>query len=122
MKALEITWSKPMYMQYIFQCEGGMHLLIAGFASIGYLHGEAGLRELSFEFEFVCSLWLWYFLIILTIFDVSAVGSVKQNLSRKECDKALSRGCYHALPLPHRAVGWSAMCDCGSSWSYALTF
>ena len=26
-----------------------MHLLIAGFASIGYLHGEAGLRELSFE-------------------------------------------------------------------------
>ena len=33
-----------------------MHLLIAGFASIGYFHGEAGLRELSFEFEFVCSL------------------------------------------------------------------
>ena len=32
-----------------------MHLLIAGFASIGYLHGEAGLTELSFEFEFVCS-------------------------------------------------------------------
>ena len=100
-----------------------MHLLIPGFASIGYLHGEAGLRKLSFEF--VCSLWLWYFLIKLTIFDVSAVGSVKQNLSRKECDKALralSRGCYHALPLPHRDVGWSAMCDRGSSWSYVLTF
>ena len=32
-----------------------MHLLIAGFASNEYLHGEAGLRELSFEFEFVCS-------------------------------------------------------------------
>ena len=43
-------------MQYIFSCGGGMHLLIAGFASIGYLHGEAGLRELSFDFEFVCSL------------------------------------------------------------------
>ena len=28
---------------------------------------------------------------------------------------------YHALPLPHRAGGWSAMCDCGSSCSYALT-
>ena len=54
MKALEITWAKPMYMQYIFQCEAGMHLLITGFASIGYFHGEAGLRELSFEF--VCSL------------------------------------------------------------------
>ena len=33
-----------------------MHFLIADFASIGYLHGEAGLRELPFEFEFVCSL------------------------------------------------------------------
>ena len=33
-----------------------MHLLIAGFASIGYLHDGAGLRELSFVFEFVCSL------------------------------------------------------------------
>ena len=63
-----------------------MHLLIAGFASIGYLYGEAGLRELTLEFEFV----LWYFLIILFyFFDVSAVGSVKQNLSGKECDKAL---------------------------------
>ena len=47
------------------------YLLIAGFASIGYIHGEVGLRDLSFEF------------------DVSAVGSVKQNLSGKECDKAL---------------------------------
>ena len=65
-----------------------MHLLITGFASIGYLHGKAGLRELSFEF--VCSLQLWYFLIILTyFFDVSAVDSVKQKLSGKECNKAL---------------------------------
>ena len=56
MNALETTWAKPMYMQCIFPCEGGMHLLIAGFASIGYLHGEARLRELSFEFECVCSL------------------------------------------------------------------
>ena len=29
-----------MYMQCIFPCEGGMHLLIAGFASIRYLHGD----------------------------------------------------------------------------------
>ena len=55
-KALETTWAEPMYMQCIFPCKGGKHLLIAGFASIRYLHGEAGLRELSFEFEFVCSL------------------------------------------------------------------
>ena len=51
---------------------------------------------------------MWYFQIILAyFFDVFAVDSVKQKLSGKECDKALralSRGCYHALPLPHRAV------------------
>ena len=56
-KALEIIWAiEPMYMKYIFLCEGGMHLLITGFASIGYLHGKARLGELSFEFEFVCSI------------------------------------------------------------------
>ena len=49
-KALEITWAKPMYMKYIFLCEGGMHLLITGFASIGYLHGKARLGE------FICHL------------------------------------------------------------------
>ena len=48
MKALEINWAKPMYMKYIFLCEGGMHLLITGFASIGYYHGKARLGELSF--------------------------------------------------------------------------
>ena len=52
MKALEITWDKPMYMQYIFPCGVGMHLLIAGFASIQYLHGETGLGEFKFEFKF----------------------------------------------------------------------
>ena len=56
-KALEITWAKPMYMKYIFLYEGGMHILITGFASVGYLHGKARLRELSFEFEFDCSLY-----------------------------------------------------------------
>ena len=29
MKVLEITWAKPMYMQYIFPCGGGMHVLLA---------------------------------------------------------------------------------------------
>ena len=61
MKALEISWAKPMDMQCIFPFESGM----AGFASIGHLCGEAGLREQLFES------------------DVSAVGSVKQNLSGK---------------------------------------
>ena len=26
------------------------------------------------------------------------------------------------LTPPHRDVGWSAVCDCGNSWSYLLTF
>ena len=42
------------------------------------------------------------------LFYVSAVDSVKQKLSGKECDKALrALSCvsYHALPLPYRAVG-----------------
>ena len=50
MEALEITWAKHMYIQYIFPCGDAMHLFIAGFV---YLHSEAGLRELSFKFEFV---------------------------------------------------------------------
>ena len=70
MKALEITCAKPMDMQYISRCKGGMHLLMSGFASIRHLHSERGLRNLSLE----C--------------DVSTVGSVKHNLSGKECDKA----------------------------------
>ena len=38
---------------------------------------------------------------LLTVFYASAVDSVKQKLSGKECDKALSWFCYHALHLPH---------------------
>ena len=102
MKALEITWAKPLDMQCKFPCEGGMHLLMAGFLSIEYLHGKVGLRELLFES------------------DVSVVGSVKQNLSGKERD--LSCVCYHSLPLSLHAVGWSAVGDCAISWSYKLTF
>ena len=70
MKTLEITWAKHMDMQCIPPCKGGMHLLMSGFASIRHLHSERGLRKLSFES------------------DVSAVGSLKQNMSGKECDKA----------------------------------
>ena len=51
---------------------------------------------------------MWYFLVKLAyFFDVSAVDSVKEKLSGKECDKdlrALSLVSCHALPLPHCAV------------------
>ena len=30
--------------------------------------------------------------------------------------------CQWSLPLPHGAVGWSAVCDCGNSRSYSFTF
>ena len=49
MKALEITWAKPMDMQCIAPCKGGMHLLMADFASIRHLHCKTRLRKLSFE-------------------------------------------------------------------------
>ena len=30
-------------------------------------------------------------------------------------------GCLWSVPLPHDVVGWSAVCDCGISWSYLHT-
>ena len=70
-KALEITWAKPVDLQGVISCEGGMHFLMEVFAGIGYLYGDAGLKELLFE----C--------------DVFAVGSVQQILSGKDFDKAM---------------------------------
>ena len=29
----------------------------------------------------------------------------------------MSCDCCRSLPLPHGAVGWSSVCDCGISWS-----
>ena len=29
---------------------------------------------------------------------------------------------YLSVSLLHGAVGWSGVCDCGSSWPYSLTF
>ena len=79
-------------------CEGGMHLFMAGFSSIGYLRGKVGLRELSFES------------------NASAVGLV---LIYSCLEKSVTKlyfamwFCYYSMPLIHRAVGWSAVCDCG---------
>ena len=32
----------------------------------------------------------------------------------------MSRDCYCYFPFPHGAVGWSAACNYGISWSYSL--
>ena len=34
----------------------------------------------------------------------------------------LSYRCIVTINIPYGAVGWSAVCDCGISWSYSLTF
>ena len=56
------------------------------------------------------------------LFYVSAVDSVKQKLSGKECDK-LYELCKESVIMPCLfltvLLGWG---DCGSSWSYSLTF
>lgn len=52
-------------------CEDGMHLLMAVFAGIGYLYGDAGLRNLLHES------------------GVFAAGSVEKILSGRDFDRAL---------------------------------
>ena len=39
-----------------------------------------------------------------------------------QIDFLLSRCCECSSPIPHGAVVWSAVCDCGISCSYSLTF
>ena len=34
----------------------------------------------------------------------------------------VSCDCYCSVALPHGDVGWSALCDCGISYSYSLAF
>ena len=34
----------------------------------------------------------------------------------------LSCGCQCFVSLPHSAVVWSVICDCGISWSYSFVF
>ena len=34
----------------------------------------------------------------------------------------MSCDCLCSVALPRGSVGWSAVCDCGISWSYSLTF
>ena len=70
-KALEITWSRPNELSGVILCEGGMHLLMSIFSGIGYLYGDAGLKQL------LCEL------------NVYAAGSVERMLSGNDFDRAL---------------------------------
>ena len=51
--ALEITSAKPMYTQCTLPYEGGMHLLIAGFASIGYFMTRRDSENCHLNLQFV---------------------------------------------------------------------
>lgn len=48
-KALEIVWARKNELEGILPMEGGMHFVMSLFAGIGFLYGDAGLKELLFE-------------------------------------------------------------------------
>ena len=85
----------------------------------------------------VCNVWLWRFLIILTFF--STVGQTASDCfaSFLRCRglvcnvwfwhflvlvafRQLDKLPVIAVPLPHGAVGWAAVCDCDITWSYSV--
>ena len=68
-KALEITRFKPNKLAC--PCEGGMHLLLCVSAAIGWLYGDAGLKNL------------------LIVSEVFAAGTVQQMLQGKYFDRGL---------------------------------
>ena len=70
-KAYEITWANPDDLNGVIPCEGGMHLLMSVFSAIGYLYGDAGLKQLLYES------------------GVYAAGSAEHMLSGKDFDRAL---------------------------------
>ena len=80
MKALEIIWSQED-LSSIIPCEGGMHLLMSVISGIGYLYGDAGLKQLLYES------------------DVYAAGTVDRMMSGKDFDRGL-RG----LKLVHEVL------------------
>ena len=58
-------------------------------------------------------------------FYFSCVRDSVRCLTCSSLLKALHKmccGCLYTVSLPHGAVCWSAVCDCGIYWSYSLTF
>ena len=107
-----------MYMKYIFLCEGGMHFLITGFASSGYLHGKARLGELSFELSLsaVCDCGMSW------SYSLTFLMSLLLTVLNKSC---LEKSVTKLVMSQFSCLASSSPCcwgDCGSSWSYSLTF
>ena len=75
-------------------------------------------------------LFIIHCLLLLTLFVVVCVCAVRYVLlsfEKRACCYTfivilVSGGCGCSSPLPHSAMDWSAVYDCGIGWSYALTF
>ena len=61
---------------------------------------------------------------LFCIVALSVLSSLAIILRKRELVALLELccGCLHSVSLPHGVMGWSAVCDCGISWSYPLTF
>ena len=70
-KALEIVWSRTTEFEGVLPMEGSMHLLMSVFAVVGFLYGDAGLKNMLFES------------------DVYARGTADRILSDKDYDRAM---------------------------------
>ena len=99
MKALEITWAKPMYIKYIFLCEGRMHLLITGLLSMDTFIVTLDLENchLNLSLSAVCDCGISWSYSLTS--DVSAVDSVKQKLSGKLCHESVFMPCLFLTVL-----------------------
>ena len=78
------------------------------------------MRACAFEFD--C---LLYHVILLVDWNLKMV--LLTNSKREDIAGCftlmlffLTCGCPRYVFLPHGVIGWSAVCDCGTFWSYSL--
>ena len=86
-KALEVTWARPDELACVIPCEGGMHLLMSVLSAIGYMYGDAGLKQLLHES------------------GVFAAGSVQKMMSGENVDRA-----SYAMKLVDEALTSRLIC------------
>ena len=129
LRAWSNTYLPRMYLRWRF-CAGTMHLTPPP---------PQGLRLLSdLRWWFCCcwsivlctSHWLWGFCVCLW-FVMLCFKIYVHSYHLEEEEKAicfafivLQMYCYRkcSVALPHGAMGWLAVCDCGISGSYSLAF
>ena len=70
-KALEIVWANTVEFSEVVLLEGGMHFLMSVFSGIGFLYGDAGIKEL------------------LQDSGVFAGGTTQQILAGRDVDRAM---------------------------------